>query len=905
MDSIIDHIKTATNLPDLIGQSFTITGRGRTLTTAEHDSLKIWTDTNTWHWFSQSIGGDCLDWYQHIHNCTLPDAIDALAARANIERRPLSPEEQAQRTHQQAHHRILALAAAHYHKQFLHHPAADAARAYCASRAWTQGTIAAEMIGCTLPSNAPLPHCGGDRVGVSGDNNALSADLPSPGTGEGSGVGVPLAAQLRAANLLDHPTARAVLSIPPDMLIYVHRAGGQITYLSARSITGKRHYNLPQDLAGPKQPYHNHNSQTHNPQLTLLVEGQADAISLAQLSIPAIALCGADLPSPKMGEGSEVGVWAHITHIALDADDAGRKKALDIAQSLNPLLPIIEWQPIASHPVKDANDALVVGAQTSHIIDLAETARPALLHLAETARRLTGDLRTEAQRAVLDAYLTLDPLIAADLKPQLADALNTGIGQLNRMIKARQEEQEEEAKSNPTESAQRDKYSAGGYIGGHLIEQFVEWDSTGEPFAYYYIRYPDGHIDRCASITIGGTCYMPINPMDDENISKKTVLFPSALGHYDSECQLIADIRAFLHKWFDMSPAWERITSYYVLFTWFYDAGFETIPYLRALGDYGTGKTRYIESAGHLCYRPMLISGGDSEAIIFRMIDDYRGTMIVDEAQFSDSNANTLIAQMINLGNRITGNIKRLEGDNGSYKRKVFMVFCPKIFAARYEFGDDAMGSRCLTQYMVKSDPRHGVPLDTDPSFRSDAQAIRNKLAHYRLQTWKPVVIDHTLTDRTIMPRLAQITIALRTIIKDPEALAEMDTYIHIYNRTLIGERSMTDQAFVVQALAHIYYRVDQPAQLVDLGPDLTLANITKVAQKLMLDMDPDKKFNQQKLSRLLTQQLGLTGRGRDHRRDSITTVEFAEDQLRQLMARYGVKIAADQTKTEATEVKS
>lgn len=866
-DSLIDRIKQATPIAELIGQTYTLTGRdgARTRSTVEHDSLIIWTDTQTWRWFSRDTGGDCLDWIQHREGCSLSDAIDILAQAAGIERRPLTQEEQQQRAEQQRHRSILLIAAQHYHRLLLEHPAAGPAHAYIDSRGWTHETVVAEMIGCTLPLHSPSPSMGEDGRGSSTDNTALSPDL---------------AATLRAENLLDHPTARAVLSIPPDMLVYVHRRGGQVVYLSGRSITGKRHYNLPENIAGPKQPYYN-SVRGNGP--SLLVEGQADSISLAQLGIHAVGLCGL------------AGDVDDITHIALDGDQPGSKRGLAIAAATVPMLPIIEWQPIAGQPVKDANDALRAGITTDGIYELIEQARPALLHMAAGTRRLTGDLRTEAQRTVLDAYLSLDELVQADIKPHLADALACGVAQLNRMIKAREKEQEEEADANPTDSAQRDLYSAGGYIGGHLIEQFVEWDAAGEPFAYYYVRYPDGHIDRCASITIGSTCYMPIHPRDDENISKETVCFPSALTPYESETQLLADIRAFLHRWFDMEPYWERIVSYYVLFSWFYDAGFETIPYLRALGDYGTGKTRFIESAGLLCYRPMLISGGDSDSVIFRMIDTYRGTMIVDEADFGDSSANALIAKVINMGNRKTGNIKRLDGDN-DYNVKVFMVFCPKVFAARNDFGDDALGSRCLTKFMTKSSPRHDIPLDTDPSFRDDARHIRNKLAHFRLKTWKPVAIDHDKADRTIMARLSQITLALRTIIKDPEALAELDTYIQIYNASLIGERSMTDQAIIVHALARIYYRLDQADAMIKTEPDFTLKNIVAVAQSLMNELDPERTFTSKNISPILRNQLGLSRGKRDNSRNADGTrggarIAIEEPILRQLMDRYGINL--------------
>ena len=73
---IIEQIKEAIRIEDLIGQTHTVTGRGPTLTTVEHDSLKIFTRTNSWYWYSIGKGGDVLDWYQHQHGCDLATAID-------------------------------------------------------------------------------------------------------------------------------------------------------------------------------------------------------------------------------------------------------------------------------------------------------------------------------------------------------------------------------------------------------------------------------------------------------------------------------------------------------------------------------------------------------------------------------------------------------------------------------------------------------------------------------------------------------------------------------------------------------------------------------------------------------------------------------------------------------------
>lgn len=39
----------------------------------------------------------------------------------------------------------------------------------------------------------------------------------------------------------------------------------------------------------------------------------------------------------------------------------------------------------------------------------------------------------------------------------------------------------------------------------------------------------------------------------------------------------------------DLSPAFEEVSSVYVLFSWLYD-DFDALPYLRVRGDYGSGK---------------------------------------------------------------------------------------------------------------------------------------------------------------------------------------------------------------------------------------------------------------------------------------------------------------------------
>src|SRR5208282_3153868 len=94
----------------------------------------------------------------------------------------------------------------------------------------------------------------------------------------------------------------------------------------------------------------------------------------------------------------------------------------------------------------------------------------------------------------------------------------------------------------------------------------------------------------------------------------------------------------------------EGIATYYVLLTWLYDA-FNELPYLRLRGDFGTGKTRALLVVGSLCYKPFFASGASTVSPLFHILDAFRGTLILDEADFRFSDEKAEIVKILNNGN--------------------------------------------------------------------------------------------------------------------------------------------------------------------------------------------------------------------------------------------------------------
>jgi len=112
---------------------------------------------------------------------------------------------------------------------------------------------------------------------------------------------------------------------------------------------------------------------------------------------------------------------------------------------------------------------------------------------------------------------------------------------------------------------------------------------------------------------------------------------PSRAEEYPSPANLLLEIRQFIHKNYEYSKILEDLDSYFVLHSSNYGK-FSVIPYRRIIGNYGTGKTRFLKVIGSICYRPTFLSIVSSEASIYRMIEAYKATLIIDEADFTGSN---------------------------------------------------------------------------------------------------------------------------------------------------------------------------------------------------------------------------------------------------------------------------
>lgn len=222
-----------------------------------------------------------------------------------------------------------------------------------------------------------------------------------------------------------------------------------------------------------------------------------------------------------------------------------------------------------------------------------------------------------------------------------------------------------------------------------------------------------------------------VKPLDFNLIENRIVLLPSAIDTKTTDEELDKKIISFLHKWVDIEPFAEQLSLYYIKMTWIYDR-LTVVPYLRALGTFGAGKTRTVQTIGSLCYKPLFLSGASSDAYLFRIIELFKGTLIVNELERLNTDMSGQIVIILNNGFEKGLGVGRIEGDK-TKTPVIYDVFSPKIISAREPFKDLALESRIITHRLFPT-TRKDIPFAIDDSFWKEAEEIRNSLLYYRVQ---------------------------------------------------------------------------------------------------------------------------------------------------------------------------
>ena len=439
--------------------------------------------------------------------------------------------------------------------------------------------------------------------------------------------------------------------------------------------------------------------------------------------------------------------------------------------------------------------------QARQVESWVASAKPFIVYWAESIGEL-GNLN-EKSDALNDFFRNGVAILSQEDRAGFKDALceaarikgtqwNDRLKALNGHVKRKQDEDENEP-----------IFSTGGWLFEHFLglEYDPETDKT-----FFAVRYPDGGIeDRVERLMIQNRKFVP---MPSNNIiRKRVILLPSEVGELRDEADLLFAIRVHNAKYFDFGAdeTFEQLCMIYPFFTYL-SRQFRTVPYLRALGDYGTGKSRLLKTIGPICYQPIMTNAGSSASSLFRILDLFTGsTLVLDEADFNNSDEASMIAKILNGGNEKGQPILRSEKNAmGNFDAAAFDVFGPKIIGMRKDFQDQATASRCLTKEMLPIMPHPRIPLDLPPVevYERECLSIRNALFTYQMHNLqKDCQVDLGAIDRAMDSRTAQVTVSLLTVMKSESGRDLVRQYLKNVTEERKGERYATFTARVLEGI--------------------------------------------------------------------------------------------------------
>jgi hypothetical protein len=320
----------------------------------------------------------------------------------------------------------------------------------------------------------------------------------------------------------------------------------------------------------------------------------------------------------------------------------------------------------------------------------------------------------------------------------------------------------------------------------------------------------DGTVVIKPEVEHGGERLVPFSP-NNNLIKNAAVLLPSEPEEFGSVDQLTAEVQGFIHRYCDLSPVFEQLAAYYVLLSWVYDA-FNELPYLRLRGDYGTGKTRTLLALGSICNRAFFASGASTVSPLFHTLDAFRGTLILDEADFRFSDEKAELVKILNNGN-VKGLpvLRTMMNRQKEFNPQAFQVFGPKIVATRGSYDDRGLESRFLTEEMGGRPLREDIPINLSQGFDDEALELRNKLLLYRFRHKDNTRVDERLLQSDLEPRLNQILLPLLSIVPDAtvrQAFRDLALNTHIVQA---AERGNSLEGHVVEVLNDLLAEPSKP----------------------------------------------------------------------------------------------
>jgi hypothetical protein len=226
-----------------------------------------------------------------------------------------------------------------------------------------------------------------------------------------------------------------------------------------------------------------------------------------------------------------------------------------------------------------------------------------------------------------------------------------------------------------------------------------------------------------------------VKPAASEWVKGRALSLPTEPDFSKAEPRnLFLDIYDCIGKYFQGERSLIYITAFYIMLTWRVHQISE-VPYLRVLGEPGSGKSRWLLIAALLSHRAVLPSVDFTESSLFRLLKAVPdATFAIDEADRKTALDDPL-SQVLRAGMERDRFVWRSDpkGEGQAHEPQPFPCFGPKLLAAARPFRDDALESRIISFSLPLREVPEGIPVNAPDELQTDAQNLRNRLFAYRI----------------------------------------------------------------------------------------------------------------------------------------------------------------------------
>jgi len=208
--------------------------------------------------------------------------------------------------------------------------------------------------------------------------------------------------------------------------------------------------------------------------------------------------------------------------------------------------------------------------------------------------------------------------------------------------------------------------------------------------------------------------------------------------------KVFRSLRNYFEQFVDLEEEALDLVSIWTLGTYFYLL-FPFYPYLNIVGVRGSGKSKLLSIIANLAHNGVA-SANLRAASLFRLVDQARGTLCLDEAEsLSDTRLEDL-SSILNAGFRKGAMVYRVEGEK-TREVKAYDAYGPKAIVGIRGL-NDVLRDRCITITMLRTTKIEKAA--SEPQSNADAESLRDDL--YILYLQKATNVYHALRGASTFP---------------------------------------------------------------------------------------------------------------------------------------------------------